>query len=41
LALPAFKGEELRVLDKTFVRKNSNGVLGGIKEENQTGLFDG
>jgi adenine-specific DNA-methyltransferase len=36
-----FNGEELYSLDKTFVRNNSNGVLGGAREENQTGLFDG
>ena len=35
-----FNGEELRALDKTYVRKNGNGVRGGAIEEKQTGLFD-
>ena len=36
-----FNGEELVPLDKTYVRKNLNGVHGGAITELQTGLFDG
>lgn len=35
-----FNGEELRSLDKTYVRKNGKGVHGGALEEEQPGLFD-
>lgn len=35
-----FKGEELNALDKSYVRKNANGIHGGAVEEPQTGLFD-
>ena len=37
-----FEGEKLRPLDKTFVRKNANGVRGAAitREEEQKGLFD-
>jgi adenine-specific DNA-methyltransferase len=36
----SFKGQELRSLDKTYIRKNSNGLHGGAIEEKQTGFFD-
>ncbi len=36
-----FNGEELRPVDKSYVRKNANGVHGGAVDELQTGLFDG
>ena len=35
-----FNGEELYALDKSYVRKNANGVHGGAVDERQTGLFD-
>ena len=35
-----FNGEELRALDKTYVRKNGNGVRGNAIDEKQAGLFD-
>lgn len=35
-----FNGEPLRPLDKTYVRRNGNGVHGGAEMEPQTGLFD-
>ncbi|MEN9844447.1 MAG: hypothetical protein RLZZ612_2276 [Pseudomonadota bacterium] len=36
-----FKGEELCALDKTYVRKNGNGVHGGAMQDTpQKGLFD-
>lgn len=34
-----FNGEQLRALDKTYVRKNSNGIRGDAKEAHP-GLFD-
>lgn len=37
----SFNGENLKPLDKTFVRKNGNGVRLSVKNEKQTGLFDG
>jgi adenine-specific DNA-methyltransferase len=36
-----FNGEELRCLDKSYVRRNANGVHGGAVDEGQAGLFDG
>lgn len=36
-----FNGEELSPLDKSYVRKNANGVHGGAAAERQAGLFDG
>ncbi|GFH63074.1 MAG: adenine-specific DNA-methyltransferase [Candidatus Desulfovibrio kirbyi] len=35
-----FKGEELRALDKTYVRKNGNGIHGDVINEKQMRLFD-
>ena len=35
-----FNGEALQALDKTYVRKNGNGVKGGAAAEEQAGLFD-
>lgn len=35
-----FNGEALQALDKSYVRKNSNGVKSGAVAEEQTGLFD-
>jgi adenine-specific DNA-methyltransferase len=36
-----FNGEELRCLDKTYSRKNANGVHGGAIGQQQAELFDG
>ncbi len=36
-----FNGEKLYPLDKSYVRKNANGVHGGTIYNQQTGLFDG
>lgn len=33
-------GESLQGLDKTYIRKNANGVRGGALQETQPGLFD-
>ncbi len=35
-----FNGEELKPLDKSYVRKNGNGIRGGAVEEEEAGLFD-
>ncbi|MBI1867881.1 MAG: adenine-specific DNA-methyltransferase [Methylocystis sp.] len=35
-----FDGEELHPLDKSYVRKNANGVHGGAVDDRQAGLFD-
>lgn len=35
-----FNGEALQALDKSYVRKNGNGVRGGAVAEDQAGLFD-
>jgi site-specific DNA-methyltransferase (adenine-specific) len=35
-----FDGESLRAPDKTYVRKNGNGVRGSAIDEKQIGLFD-
>lgn len=35
-----FNGEPLQAVDKTYVRKNSNGMKGGTATEDQAGLFD-
>ncbi len=36
-----FNGEELKPLDKTYVRKNGNGVREIKRDQKQVGLFDG
>jgi site-specific DNA-methyltransferase (adenine-specific) len=36
-----FNGEELRPLDKSYIRRNANGIHGGALSEEQIGLFDG
>ena len=35
-----FNGEELCAPDKTYIRKNGNGVRGGAIDEKQAGLFN-
>ncbi|NTV47277.1 MAG: adenine-specific DNA-methyltransferase [Chlorobiales bacterium] len=35
-----FNGEQLSALDKTYVRKNGNGIRGGAVDGKQTRLFD-
>lgn len=35
-----FNGEDLKPLDKTFIRKNSHGIRQSTVNEKQTGLFD-
>ena len=35
-----FNGEKLIAVDKTYVRKNGNGIRGGAVNETQSGLFD-
>jgi len=35
-----FNGEPIRTLDKTYVRKNGNGIRGRSVDAKQTGLFD-
>lgn len=35
-----FNGEKLLAVDKTYVRKNGNGIRGGAVNETQSGLFD-
>lgn len=35
-----YNGEQLQPLDKTYVRRNRNGVHGGAEAEQQVGLFD-
>jgi adenine-specific DNA-methyltransferase len=36
-----FNGEELRCVDKSYARRNANGLRGGAIDEQQAGLFDG
>lgn len=36
-----FNGEELRPLDKSYTRKNADGVHGGAIDEQQAGMFNG
>jgi site-specific DNA-methyltransferase (adenine-specific) len=36
-----FNGEKLHPLDKSYIRRNANGIHGGALSEEQKGLFDG